>query len=259
MSLYGNKQAPTRKGLLVGHNYNIEGRQAFSDVEFGDAVFYELGDEVNCYNPYANVATSLLDADLVASNVLTTVVTVYAEDGTSSEITVATTFASDHDTTIAAHIASLEAETGISCAAGTDTNSRDFVITNDVNAGVSVESEVTLGASQAGVTVTYSNTVAVFGGIAWLNPRSTRDTEGLYVEGEMVDVVNYGEITVEVTPGLSGIFGKPAYLDIDKESATYLKFNATSGYDTGCIFKTNPMIVEAGTEECAEIEIRGLK
>jgi len=92
-----------------------------------------------------------LSADLITANVLTTTVTLNGVTLTP----VASTYATDHDTTIAAHIGLLAAVTGLACVAS---GARGFQVNGDVATDtVSMVSVVTLGASQATVVQTYAS------------------------------------------------------------------------------------------------------
>lgn len=87
------------------------------------------------------VQTITLDADLITANVITTTV-----DGTS----VASTFATDHDTTMTAHSALIAAINGVS---GASSAARIITVTSDFDTELTITSVVTLGASQAGIVV----------------------------------------------------------------------------------------------------------
>ena len=103
-------------------------------------------------NPVAQIQELTIDAALVASNVIHTTV----DGGTPVD----TTFATDSNTTLAAHATALAMEAGIATAVVTDAgggsdDDRVIVITS-ATAGtptVLTEFNVTAGASQAGVTI----------------------------------------------------------------------------------------------------------
>lgn len=255
MGMYGYLDA-VRAGVLDGLDHNFESRKAVSALKFGAPVFYKNGDEKFGYKANRNALTATLSGDLVTSNVITTTVTLNGVALTP----VASTFAGDHATTLAAHIAAIAALTGVTCAAGTA--ARSYTVTGDADTdNVGFVSVVTLGAGQATVSYSAATNATKFGGIAVLSQRSTNTVEGEYPAGDMVSVCTEGEIWVRVADNLTLCANKPAYVVFDSDEAAYGQFTPTSSvdtYDAGAYFRGNPIVVGTG-ETFARIEVRGLK
>ena len=94
----------------------------------------------------AQVQTFVLDADLVSSNVIT--VDVNGE-------TLSTTFATNHLTTISALATLIQAQPDVATAVVGGSGNRTITITAETDKEIELENEeVTLGASQAGITIT---------------------------------------------------------------------------------------------------------
>lgn len=93
----------------------------------------------------AQVQTIVLDGDLITANVIT--VDINGE-------TLSTTFDTDHDTTISALATLIQAQPDVATAVVGGTGNRTITVTSETDEEVSIENaEVTLGASQANVTV----------------------------------------------------------------------------------------------------------
>lgn len=151
-------------------------------IPFGRVVVYSdtTGKKVSL--PYSNQATLVLDGDLVTSNTLAGNIVI---NGTTTAYT--ETFASDHDTTMAALVAELDALTGISATLG-DANNRTITITADAETDVYFSSgAVTGGAGQAGVTLanTCTSTVA---GIA-VHSQKEEESDGTVYYNYLTDTV----------------------------------------------------------------------
>ena len=156
MAAYGTPDVAIA-GLLYGEKHDVDSAIAKEDIAFGSPVFGPVGVENVAYGPHKDKATETLSADLVASNVLTT---------TINGIAVASTFATDHATTMTAHIAAINAKTelaalGITAAAGS--SNRVVVISAPAGVDLTVSGAVTLGASQATVTIVYGTNLKFLG------------------------------------------------------------------------------------------------
>lgn len=256
MATYGQygDLTPARAGTPEGLDFNVESKVAKANIAFGAPLFYDVADENGAYNAVQDKVTVTLSADLVTSNVITSIVKLNGVALT----TVANTFATDHDTTIAAHIAALEALTGITCVTA---GARAFLITGESKANVTVTTTVTLGGSQATASYAYGTSTLVFGGVAIVSHRefwdgaTGTDVSGIYPTLDMVNSLNDGEVWVKVPDAASNTANKPAYVILNTESADYGKFTTTStnNYDCGCYFKSNPL------NKLAKVEVRGIK
>ena len=148
-------------GLLFGLNARrkIETWKATEEMGFGIPVFGYEGDELNGYPAKQDMGIITLDADLVTSNVITTTFTI---DGVA-QTPVATPFDTDHDTTMDNHKDALEAAiTNLEVTLTDGIDNRQFTCFLK-GKNVQVASAVTLGASQAGIVITYNNNQVFLG------------------------------------------------------------------------------------------------
>jgi len=233
-------------GLLYGYNHDVESAIAQEDIPFGSPVFGFVGSENKCYAPHKDIATATLSADLVASNVLTT---------TINGIVVATTYATDHATSMTAHIAAINAKAelialGISAVAGT---SKVIVIYAPAGLSLVVTQAVTLGGSQATVTIVYS-TAGMFLGVACFIQTGGKDfgagTSG-WKNKDSVSILREGKVWVLAESTVAD--KDPAYVSIG--TGTLGKFSdvSTANKDIGSFFRST---VSGGL---AVLEVRGLK
>lgn len=176
-----------RPGLLYGIDNLVEGGWACkpsAGIEFGYPVFTYVGDEKDLYTFKNDTGTFVLDADLITANVVNITV-----NGTAMA---AVTFDTDHDTTMGLIVSALNDMTGVEAVLDpADTNSRTIQILIKGETAV-ITGAVTLGASQAGVTVTYT-TAQVYVGIAVM----TQNSAGLYEQYDAVNVLVEGYCWVQ--------------------------------------------------------------
>ena len=247
MSEYGSMDVAIA-GLLYGVKNDVESAIAQEGIAFGAPVFGKVGEFNKAYAAHKDKGTVTLDADLVASNVITTTI-----NGTA----VATTYATSHAATMTAHIAAINANTtlaaaGISAAAGSST--RIVVVSGPVNADLTVTSAVTLGATQAGVTVVYG-TNCKFLGIAVFIQTGGKDygagTSG-WKQYDSINILRDGKAWV---PAESTVSDKEAAYAVIGGTGTLGKFTdvATNNYDIGGYFRSN---LSGGL---AVLEVRGIK
>jgi hypothetical protein len=247
MGAYNNQDAALA-GLQVGLDPKIETVIAAEEIGFGEPVFGFVGEEEKGYAVHQDRAKTLLDADLITGNTITTII---------NGISIATLFAGSHAATMTAHIISINANAslialGISAVAGS--TNREIVIT--VKAlDLTVTQAVTGGASQAGSTITY-DTWAKFLGVSLFVQTGGYDYgagTAKYEEGDAVNVVTDGEIWVPVSVAVQD--KQPAYV-IYVSGATQKQFtNSNSGtYDIGAYFRSN-----RNAQNLATLEVRGLK
>lgn len=233
MGAYDNLD-PAIAGLILG----IDGRKqvdtfvAQETIEFGAPVFGYVGDDDKCWNVKRDTGIITLDADLVTANVITTTVTV---DGVA-QTPVATTFATDHDTTMANHKADLEAAiSGLTVTLTDATNNRQFTLLKK-GSNLIVASVVTLGASQAGITITYSNG-QVFLGVAGFEQVSAFVNErGSYFQYDPVNVGTYGKIWVLSSVVISS--HTDAYVIWEITNQTKFTNVASGNYDIKARFRS---------------------
>lgn len=238
-------------GLKIGTGMSrVEGTwKAAETILFGAPVFGYAGDSLNAYNVKQDIATITLDADLVTANVITTTLTI---DGVA-QAAVATTFITDHDTTMTAHGDALEAAFSGLVVTYTDvTDNRQFTLTyKGVNMSL-VASAVTAGGSQAGVVIAYDNG-QVFLGIA-LFTQVMGDNGGYYVANDSLNILTRGQIWVNASAAVNA--NTAAYVIWDGTSANQKTFTGTStdNYDVGCRFRKTTTV--AGL---VPVEVNGQK
>jgi len=236
-------------GMVEGFHNDFESAIAKEDIDFGSPVFGFVGSENKCYGPHLDKATVTLSADLIESNVYT--VTINGTD-------VDETFATTHAAAMTALIAAINADTtlaglGISAAAGS--SNRVIVVSAPAGLDLTVTGAVTLGASQADVTVVYG-TNGKFLGVAAFVQNGGKDFgagTACWKNGMSVSILRDGRLYV---PAESTVADKdPAYVSGLGGAGTLGKFTdvATNNYDIGGFFRSN---VSSGL---ALLEVRGMK
>jgi hypothetical protein len=234
-------------GLLYGYNHDVESAIAQEDIAFGAPVFGFVGSENKCYGPHKDKITTLLSADLVASNVITSVI---------NGISVANTFATDHATTMAAHIAAINAKAelitlGISAVVG-GTN-RGIVISGPAGLDLTMTQVVTLGASQATATITYGTNGKFLGAACFIQTGGNNFGAGTssWKNKDSVSILRDGKIWVLAESTVAD--KDAAYVSIG--TGTLGKFSdvSTANYDIGGYFRST---ISGGL---AVLEVRGLK
>jgi hypothetical protein len=249
VNLYGNLDQAF-PGLQVGMDSQekVESGIAQEVINFGAPVAGFVGEEDKVYNFHADKATVTLDADLVASNKYTVTI-----NGVAVEVTYATSHAATMTALINAINTSEDvAALGIIAAEAGSTNR--IIVIKAKGLDLTVTGAVTLGASQAGVTVAVT-TWGVFLGIAGFIQRGGRDfgaESGAYQVGDMVNIVSEGQRWVPVSVAVND--KQPAYI-IYAAGATQGQFTnvSTNNYDCGAYFRSNR------SNDMAILEVRGLK
>lgn len=236
-------------GLLYGMKHDIDSAIAQEDIAFGSPVFGFVGSENKVYGPHKDKATTLLDADLVASNVITT--TINGEE-------VATTYGTSHAASMTAHIAAINADAelvalGISAVAGS--TNRGIVISAPAGVNLTVTQAVTLGSTQAGATVTYG-TNGKFLGVApfiQIGGKSFGAGTSKWEALQAMNIVKEGMLWVLAESTVAD--KDPAYVSGVGGAGTLGKFTdvSTSNYDIGAFFRSNV------TGGLALLEVRGMK
>lgn len=247
MGAYGAPDAAIA-GMVVGVPNAVESALAKEDIAYGSPVFGPVGVENVAYGPHKDKATETLSADLVTSNVLTTTI-----NGTA----VASTFATDHATTMTAHIAAINADTtlaaaGITAAAGS--TNRIVVISAPSGVDLTVTGAVTLGDTQATVTIVYGTNLK-FLGVALFVQNGGKDWgagTAKWKTGMFVNILADGTLWVPVESTVAD--KDPAYAVLGG-TGTVGNFTdvATNNYDIDSFFRGN---VSGGL---AIVEVRGLK
>lgn len=234
MAAYGNIDQAF-PGLLFGLNARrqIETWRATEEMGFGIPVFGYVGDALNMYPAKQDIGIITLDADFVLDNVITTTLTI---DGVA-QTPVATTWDTDHDTTMDNHKDDLEAAfTGLEVTLTDATDNREFTLFLK-GKNIQVASVITLGASQANITITYNNN-QIFLGVTSFTQKGSIDTVGVNEENDPSNVLTHGKLWVE--PDTTVQANTDAYV-IWQIGADQGKFTATAtnNYATGCKFREN--------------------
>jgi len=249
MGAYGNvSDTPAVAGLIDGiHPRTIESGIAQEVINFGAPVMGFSDVEDSVYNIHADMVTETLDADLVTSNTLTTTINGEA---------IATVFATDHATTMTAHIAAINANAamiaaGISAAPG---STNRIIVIKTKGLDLVVTGAVTGGASQANVAIVTS-TWGIFLGVAVFRQQGDRTTgagTAAYQLKDQVNIMSKGRIWVPIT---GSITDKAAAYVVIAAGATQGKYLTTAGsnYNIGGYFRS------LAVNSLAILEVRGLK
>ena len=247
MGAYGAPDAAIA-GLIVGIPNVVESAIAKEDIAYGSPVFGAVGVENKAYGPHTDAVEVTLSGVLVTSNVITTTIA-----GTA----VATTFATDHATTMTAHIAAINANAtlvaaGYSAAAGG--SNLKVVVTGPIGTSVVITSIVTLGAGQVTAAYVYSTNAKYLGVAAFVQNGGKDWGAGTakWKTGMSVNIVADGTVWV---PAESSAADKKAAYAVISGTGTIGNFGtvSTNNYDIGSFFRSN---VNNGL---AILEVRGLK
>jgi len=226
------------QGLYDQLDVDIQGRWvAGEEIEFGEAVFTNTGEDNIVYAYKNDVGVIAFDADFVSGNVITITVNGVA--------TSPVTFATDHDTTAAAVASAINALDGVSCVLDpADTDNRTFLIqVKGQNAEVS--EEVTGGASQATGTITYDSS-QVFVGISTFFQNSV----GVYQEFDPINVLSRGLIWVRPT----AVTNANKRVFVVTTAGTTLGSFGTAGYEINATYRRN-----ADANALGQIEVFGIR
>ena len=192
MTAYDNINAAVA-GLKHGLNSRVISKLAAEDLPLGYPLFALKGNDESIGLLNNDEAAVLYDADFVSLNNIEFNVTRPGPNDVDVTTQVNVLFDTDQATTLAALVAAVDAITGIDAAG---TGAREITVNSDDGAAITVTSTVTLGASQAGETVTPANSGnQVFRGVSML----TQTNPVPYPSGSMVNVMTEGGIWVEVS------------------------------------------------------------
>lgn len=251
MGAYGSPDVAIA-GMVVGFHNDFESAIAKEDIDFGSPVFGFVGSEDKCYGPHLEVATVTLDDDLVTGDTIS--VTVNGN-------TVSKNFDTDHETTMTAFIAAINADEdiaalGIEATEGTDDTivvltgpaGSDPVVTADVT-------HATTGTPGTAEATVARSTAGKFLGVAAFVQNGGKDfgaETSCWKEGMSVSILRVGRIWV---PAEDTVSDKDAAYVVTLGAGTFGNFTdvSTNNYDIGGYFRSN---VSSGL---AELEVRGLK
>lgn len=210
MAEYGNIEEAVA-GLKHGTESTVMSRVAAEDLPLGFPLF-QLKGELESIGLLSNdKAVVDYDADFVTANVVTTTVVRPGPLGELVTTVVVTPFDTDQATTLAALAAGVNAVDGIDCLSEA---LQQITVSSDDGAAITVTSVVTLGATQAGVTVTASNSGnQVYRGVSML----THKDPVPYKSGDMVNIMTNGRIWVYCSTAC--VAGEAVYYDAAGEFA----------------------------------------
>jgi len=175
-------------------------RMADGEINFGRACCSETGDAVEVRYAKKDVASLVYDADIVTAN--SVIVTV---NGVS---TAAVVFDTDHDTTMDALLAAVSGLSTVSSASLTDGSGDNRTIRIEaIGTAIVVSTAVTLGATQATGTPTYSSD-DLFRGVSV----HIHTEDGKYLDTEPVSVMTKGVIWVDASVAVT--VDDDAYVDV---------------------------------------------
>lgn len=182
MTAYGNMDRGFA-GMPQGLEKDVFSRLAAAQVEFGAPVFLQEGNDDSAFPFIADQALITYDADFVASNSIAATV-----NGVAITPVV---YATSHAATFAAVVAAIDGLTDVSVVSSDSTARTILVETTGVTTVAT--SVVTLGTSQAGVTVGFA-TSRELGGVA----QSTQKTPAYYAQYDAINIMREGTILVAV-------------------------------------------------------------
>lgn len=228
---YSQEQPVAFAGMKSDARFDeVETFAAAEAIPFGRAVAGEAGELKKVYLPKNDNGKIVFDADFVASNSIAVSV--------NSVAITPVVFATDHATTAAAVAAAVDALAGVTCVLDPlDATKRTYLIETE-GATTAITAVVTLGASQAVATITYSAD-DVFRGIA-LAVHKEQEADGTtrYNTTDSVSVLRKGRAWVETAVAvvaddtayvqLSGAIGKFTNVSTNN-MATGGKFRSTVG------------------------------
>ena len=171
-------------GVVQDLDHVIHGRfVAVEEINFGRPVFGYVGEDEKVGTYHLDVSKIVYSADFVALNQI---------DASVGGVSITpVVFATDHLTTINLVVAAIDALANVEAVLDpADTNNRTILVRTKFDEAVAT-SEVTLGASQATVTVT-THSAMVFMGVSTFTQNST----GVYEQYDSVSIIVDGLVSV---------------------------------------------------------------
>ena len=203
MGAYGTPDVAVA-GQIDSLHWEIDSMAAGESINPGAPVFSYNGDTTGtAWGFKVDTAKVVYSADFVASNSIA-----FTVNGVSITPVV---YGTSHAATVAALVAAVDALAGVDCILDTtDTNSRTLLVRTKGLTNTTT-SAVTLGASQATVTVT-TGSGQVFRGVAKYAPRvpATVGGSAAYVQYESVPVARLADIWVPADSGVD--IGEKVYI-----------------------------------------------
>ena len=247
MAAYGTPDVAIA-GLLYGMKADVDSAIAQEDIAFGSPVFGPVGVENKAYGPHKDKATVTYTGDTQSTSVLTTII---------NGISVANTYATDHATTMTAHIAAINAKAelaalGITATAGS--TARIFVVSAPAGVDLVVTSAITVAGAATGAIV-YGTNLKFLGVAPFIEIGSKTIGAGTakWEALQAVNIVKQGMLWVQVESTVND--KDPAYVSGVGGAGTLGKFTdvSTNNYDIGAFFRSN------ASGGLALLEVRGMK
>lgn len=251
MAAYGKPSAAIA-GLLYGAKADVESGIAKENIGFGQPCFgfADVPDEMYLY--HVETAKIVLAGALVTDNVITT---------TIKDTDIATTLDTDHATTMAKHVAAINASTALGAYGlvavldADDSNKRTILLSVPKSLDIgTVTCAVTLGATQTTATIT-SSTARKFMGVAVFVQNGSKTMgagNACWETGTYMNVLSKGKIYV---PAVSTVDEKDAAYVVTS-GATQNQFTdaSSNNYDIGGYFRSS-----VDSDGLAVLEVRGMK
>lgn len=251
MAAYGKPSAAIA-GLLYGAKADVESGIAKENIGFGQPCFgfADVPDEMYLY--HVETAKIVLAGDLVTANVITT---------TIKDTAIATELDTDHATTMAKHVAAINASTALGAYGvvavldADDSHKRTILLSVPKTLDIgTVTCAVTEGATQTTATIT-SSTARKFMGVAVFVQNGSKTMgagNACWEAGSYMNVLSKGKIYV------------PAVATVDEKDAAYVVTSgatqnqftdaSSNNYDIGGYFRSS-----VDSDGLAVLEVRGMK
>jgi hypothetical protein len=233
-------------GQKHGLKDNVRTYRAGEKIYPGDPVFGMTGDEHTCYGAHINAVTLTASAALITGNKVAVTV--------NGKALPEVAFTSSSAATFEAVVQAINLDDDLSTLDITAFVIEGMNAIGIVGPGINITASavVTGGSSQATFTST-SDTNMKFLGVAEHTELGFKEGVGFYPPTHAVNVMDFGEIYVPVTEGVSPLDKEPAYIVLSGSEAGKFTNVAAENYDSGAFFRS-------GEEDgLARIELRGMK
>ena len=250
MAAYGKPSAAIA-GLLYGAKADVESGIAKENIGFGQPCFgfVDVPDEMYLY--HVESAKIIVSIDLSDSDVITT---------TIKGVDIATTYATGHDETMAAHVAAINTSAdlkayGLVAVLVADTDKRTILLSTDKSVDIGTITCVIAGTdTDPTAAITYSTTRKFMGVAVFVqNGSKTMGAGNACLEaGTDMNVLSKGKIYV---PAVSTVDEKDAAYVVTS-GATQNQFSdaSSNNYDIGGYFRSS-----VDSDGLAVLEVRGMK
>ena len=191
-SAYNSNIPPAFAGMKADiQNDRVESHVAKDEIALGAALAAEAGDPNFVRMPVVNVNTIDFSADLITANV-------FDATGIDSVDLTPVTFTVDHNSTMAAIVAAIEAQ--VTTVTATKTGPREITVSKDSGAAIVIAGAAVTGGTTQPTTAVTASTNDVFRGVA-LHKHIPATDAGVaqYVENDSVDTLKQGQVWVNTS------------------------------------------------------------